>query len=749
MSDPKIKGDNTSVHSHPNSHIQSEKDIKAAETTHHEHAPSTNTSSTPNENDNVQIDYTPEDRDARLAARATLQNALHGIPKAQLIKESDEFCDAHGLEEHKDTFRKGALLAQRPGEWAAIDELNAEEKAAIGFEHRHKWMSKDLWWVVGACAMGAAVQGWDQTGSNGANLGFPQEFGINRGLDEPGGAHDQWILGLVNAIPYLSAPIIGCYSSDPLNNLFGRRGAIFIAAIILIATPLAMAFTHTWQELLIVRIFFGIGIGLKDQPFQSSLPLRPSYNGLVLPRIAPLVYEKGRMPEAFKSMKKLRKHDVQAARDLFYAWVQWEAENGCYSSDPLNNLFGRRGAIFIAAIILIATPLAMAFTHTWQELLIVRIFFGIGIGLKGSTIPIFSAEVAPTVVRGALVMMWQLWTTVGIFIGFAANAIVRNSGDITWRLQIGSSFIPAVPLAIMVWFCPESPRWYMRKGRMPEAFKSMKKLRKHDVQAARDLFYAWVQWEAEKKVIGDRSMFRRFADLFTVPRIRRATLAASVLHAGQDLCGINTIAFYSSTIFVDGGASNVDALYASLGFGALNFVFTWPAVFTIDTFGRRTLNLFFFPLMAVSLLAAGMAFYIEEQRIRTGIVALFIYIYTIFYSIGEGPIIFTYSAEVFPLAHRELGQAFPVSINYFVNFLLSLWFPFQLKQFGGPGTFGFYTETKQLSLEELDQVFSVPTSVYINYQFTKWLPWAFKRYVLFNRKEKLEPLFHEDKDIKA
>nr|XP_019006735.1 uncharacterized protein I203_00328 [Kwoniella mangroviensis CBS 8507]OCF70196.1 hypothetical protein I203_00328 [Kwoniella mangroviensis CBS 8507] len=649
MSNPKINGDNTSVRSHPNSHIHSEKDTKAAETIHHEHAPSTNTSSAPNGNDNVQIDYTPEDRDARLAARATLQNALHGIPKAQLIKESDEFCDAHGLEEHKDTFRKGALLAQRPGEWAAIDELNAEEKAAIEFEHKHKWrMSRDLWWVVGACAMGAAVQGWDQTGSNGANLGFPQEFGINRGLDEPGGAHDQWILGLVNAIPYLSAPIIGCYSSDPLNNLFGRRGAIFISAIILIATPLAMAFTHTWQEFLIVRIFFGIGIGL-----------------------------------------------------------------------------------------------------------------------KGSTIPIFSAEVAPTVVRGALVMMWQLWTTVGIFIGFAANAIVRNSGDITWRLQIGSSFIPAVPLAMMVWFCPESPRWYMRKGRMPEAFKSMRKLRKHDVQAARDLFYAWVQWEAEKKVIGDRSMFRRFADLFTVPRIRRATLAASVLHAGQDLCGINTIAFYSSTIFVDGGASNVDALYASLGFGALNFVFTWPAVFTIDTFGRRTLNLFFFPLMAVSLLAAGeccMAFYIEEQRIRTGIVALFIYIYTIFYSIGEGPIIFTYSAEVFPLAHRELGQAFPVSINYFVNFLLSLWFPFQLKQFGGPGTFGLYTgtnmlafclaflfmrETKQLSLEELDQVFSVPTSVYINYQFTKWLPWAFKRYVLFDRKKQLEPLFHKDKDIKA
>ncbi|WVQ99795.1 hypothetical protein IAU59_006937 [Kwoniella sp. CBS 9459] len=600
---------------------------KPGSATHHEHASFGNS--------------TPEDRDEQVAARATLQNALHGIPKGQLLSEVDEFCNVHGLQDQQETFRKGALLAQRPGEWDDIEELTDADKAAIDYEHKHKWsMSKDLLWVVSVCAIGAAVQGWDQTGSNGANLGFPQEFGINRGLDEPGGARDTWILGLVNAIPYLSAPIVGCYAADPLNNMFGRRGAIFISAIILIATPLGMAFCQTWQELLGVRVLFGVGIGL-----------------------------------------------------------------------------------------------------------------------KGATVPIFSAEVAPTVIRGALVMGWQLWTTVGIVLGFAANAIVRNSGDITWRLQIGSSFIPAVPLALLVFLCPESPRWYMRKGRMVEAFVSMRKLRKHEVQAARDLFYAYVQWQAEKKVIGDRSMWRRFSDLFTVPRIRRATLAASVLHAGQDLCGINTIAFYSSTIFVDGGSTVEDALYASLGFGALNFVFTWPAVFTIDTFGRRTLNLFFFPLMAVSLLAAGMAFYIEEQRIRTGIVALFIYIYTIFYSIGEGPIIFTYSAEVFPLAHRELGQAFPVSINYFINFLLSLAFPFQLKRLGGPGTFGFYTgtnmlgfilaflfmrETKQLTLEELDQVFSVPTRVFINYQFKQWIPWAFKRYILFQRHAKLEPLYHKE-----
>lgn len=152
----------------------------------------------------------------------------------------------------------------------------------------------------------------------------------------------------------------------------------------------------------------------------------------------------------------------------------------------------------------------------------------------------------------------------------AANAILRNCGDITWRLQIGSSFLPAVPLALLIFFCksescptdhasdtigPESPRWYMRKGRMLDAYTAMRRLRKHDVQAARDLvsrrssittraealqFYAAVQWEAEKKIHGDKSILQRFTELFTIPRIRRATLAASVLHLGQDLCGINS-----------------------------------------------------------------------------------------------------------------------------------------------------------------------------------------------------------------
>src|SRR5690554_5750919 len=126
------------------------------------------------------------------------------------------------------------------------------------------------------------------------------------------------------------------------------------------------------------------------------------------------------------------------------------------------------------------------------------------------------------------------------------------------------------------------------------------------------------------------------------------------------------MAFYSSTIFSNAGASNITALLASFGFGLINFVFAWPAVWTIDTFGRRGLLLFTFPNMSWTLFAAGMAYFIPEtSKAHLGVVLLFVYIYCGFYSPGEGPVPFTYSAEVFPLSHREIGMSWAVATNNF------------------------------------------------------------------------------------
>lgn len=52
---------------------------------------------------------------------------------------------------------------------------------------------------------------------------------------------------------------------------------------------------------------------------------------------------------------------------------------------------------------------------------------------------------------------------------------------------------------------------------------------------------------------------------------------------------LTVISFYSSTIFRNVGYSAEEALYASLGYGAIQVVFTIPTLFLIDTKGRRTL----------------------------------------------------------------------------------------------------------------------------------------------------------------
>lgn len=97
--------------------------------------------------------------------------------------------------------------------------------------------------------------------------------------------------------------------------------------------------------------------------------------------------------------------------------------SGCWMSDPFNAWFGRRGTIFIAAIICIFTPIGGAFAKSWETLFASRIILGLGMGLKGSTVPIFAAENSPAMIRGALVMSWQMWTAFGIFLGFVAVGI--------------------------------------------------------------------------------------------------------------------------------------------------------------------------------------------------------------------------------------------------------------------------------------------------------------------------------------
>jgi MFS family permease len=317
---------------------------------------------------------------------------------------------------------------------------------------------------------------------------------------------------------------------------------------------------------------------------------------------------------------------------------------GAWLSEPVNERIGRRGAILVGSIICLLSNVACAFSGSWQILLAARFVLGIGLGLDASTASVYAAECAPAAIRGGLAVSWQMFCAFGIFLGFVANAAVYDYGPNTWRLQLAAPLLPTIPLVVLLYtFCPESPAWYVKRGaKYDRAFASLQRLRNSELQAARELYASYLQRQArdgDDQPAGGASFVTKLLQLVSIPRIRRATLASYVCMLSQQLCGINIIAFYSSTIFSDAGFSKFGALIASCIFGFVNFVGAVPAIWTMDTLGRRTLLLWTLPFMALTMFAAGLALQLpDDSPGRLGLLAALVYLFCALYSPGMGPV---------------------------------------------------------------------------------------------------------------
>lgn len=247
---------------------------------------------------------------------------------------------------------------------------------------------------------------------------------------------------------------------------------------------------------------------------------------------------------------------------------------GCWLTHPLNYVFGRRGTIFVTCVVSSLACVWQAFTNSWEHLFVARFVMGIGLGAKSATIPVFSAECVPANIRGALVMMWQMWTAFGIMLGYIAGVIFRNvlQGDtpqcrsirihgrsagtasnselltlqcsLNWRLMLASPMALPLIAAAYVFTLPESPRWLLSKARRPngkteyytKAFHSLIRLRHSRLQAARDLFLMHHLLDGEERI---KKQHNRFIELWAVDRNRRALVASLIVMFLQQICGVN------------------------------------------------------------------------------------------------------------------------------------------------------------------------------------------------------------------
>lgn len=387
----------------------------------------------------------------------------------------------------------------------------------------------------------------------------------------------------------------------------------------------------------------------------------------------------------------------------------------------LDKFIGRRAIIFISCLFGIGGSLWQAFAQSMGSLLAARLFLGIGMGLNSSAVPMLIAEASPAKSRGAFLMLWQTFVAFGVMLGSVFNrAFIGVKGSTSWRLMIGASFVAPIFTAVLILFVPESPRYLISRHQELGALKSLLTLRSNELSGSRDFFILWNSLKRSGKinkipVIAQAKLF------FTENRVRYAFLVSAFNMVMQQYCGVNILVGYTTTILVNSGVDSTTAIAGSIGIGGGCFLATFFSSQCIDRFGRRRMLIITFPALAFCLFWLGLSLTIHKDTARLGSGLTAMYLFVIFFGLGIGPVSWTYNAEVYPLNVRAFGVAVGLTINWILDFVLSMTWPKMNQTMTASGglyfygacnifafffTFLFIPETKELTLEELDTVFS-------------------------------------------
>lgn len=164
-----------------------------------------------------------------------------------------------------------------------------------------------------------------------------------------------------------------------------------------------------------------------------------------------------------------------ATQSLFTSILSCGTFFGALVGGDIADFVGRRPTI-IAGCFIFMLGCILQIVSTNQEVLFVfgRLIAGGGVGFISAVVILYMSEIAPKKVRGAMVSGYQFCITIGILL---ANCVVYatqsrpDSGS--YRIPIGIQFLWAIVLGVGLFILPESPRYFVKKGKIEEAAKAL------------------------------------------------------------------------------------------------------------------------------------------------------------------------------------------------------------------------------------------------------------------------------------
>jgi MFS transporter, SP family, solute carrier family 2 (myo-inositol transporter), member 13 len=358
---------------------------------------------------------------------------------------------------------------------------------------------------------------------------------------------------------------------------------------------------------------------------------------------------------------------------------------------------GRKIVILIADALFTAGALWQALTGTVWGMILGRSILGLAIGAASLIVPLYISELSPSHMRGALVTVSLLFITggqvVAYLVGWAFSDLTSG-----WRWMVGLGALPAIFQFAILTLMPETPRWLTKAGHEERAKRILEKLYYDKFQLTEDAvahtlhaIKAEILEEERASLSGPKTLSilpPTLSSLLFHPPHTRALTIACLLQGLQQLCGFNSLMYFSATIFSLLQFSS--PTLTSLSIAVTNFVATIAAFYLIDRVGRRKILLYTIPGMVTALLLCAFAFTFvdifpshNQQDSRSGSVSssrlpavailISLLLYVIPYATGLGPVPWQQS-ELFPLSVRSLGASLSTSTNWLCNFVVGLTF---------------------------------------------------------------------------
>uniref|UniRef100_A0A8C9W8S9 Solute carrier family 2 member 2 n=1 Tax=Scleropages formosus TaxID=113540 RepID=A0A8C9W8S9_SCLFO len=339
----------------------------------------------------------------------------------------------------------------------------------------------------------------------------------------------------------------------------------------------------------------------------------------------------------------------------------------------VGDLRGRVKGMLAVNVLAIGAGLLMGLSSLGKPHIMVisgRALMGFYCGLSSGLVPMYVGEIAPVAYRGALGALHQLAIVTGILISQIVGLDFLLGNDTWWPVLLGLSGAPAVLQSLLLPLCPESPRYlYIKLGKEEEARKCLKRFR-GECDPSKEM--------AEMKKEKEEAMKEEKVSIMTLlgsSTYRHQLFVALMMHLSQQFSGINAIFYYSTSIFYDAGVT--EPVYATIGVGAINTIFTMVSVMLVDRAGRRTLTLVGLSGMCCCMVAMSISLvYLTSYAWMSYVSVTAIFLFVSFFEIGPGPIPWFIVAELFSQGPRPAAIALAGCCNWTSNFIIGMGFPY-------------------------------------------------------------------------